>query len=200
MSSSTSETPGAPSPSGPSEIQLVAVQLANEIYGIDIAHIHTVIMPQAITAVPRAPAFVNGVINLRGRVVPAVDMRTRFGLPPLAPELAQRSRIVIVEAAGQSTGIIVDAVLEVLTVPLSCIDPPAQLVVAPGMAECIVGIGRIPIGRRSGEIKRGADETKLNVSAKSDSEAGGERLIILLDVLKTLTLSTDETPALKLAA
>jgi purine-binding chemotaxis protein CheW len=157
------------------EHQVVALHLGDEIYGIDIAAIHTVITPQAITAVPRTPPFVVGVINLRGRIVPVVDLRKRFALPPAVGEQKGR-RIVIVETEGLTAGLIVDAVSEVLRLPESAIDPPSSLVVSADIA-CILGIGRIPSGRR-------ADDT--------DSE----RLILLLDVYQTLVTSSEEADAL----
>ena len=177
--SSSSDTPAQ------QDLQIVAVQLAGEIYGIDITKIHTVIMPQAITPVPRAPEFVLGVINLRGRVAPVIDLRTRFGLPPLGDEHSRQSRLVIVEANGETTGMIVDAVLEVLTLPAGCIEPPARLVIAPEMAECITGIGRIPAGPDGAKAKR--------ESGGASSKASGERLIVLLDIVKMLAATPDES-------
>jgi purine-binding chemotaxis protein CheW len=144
------------------ERQIVVLHLADEMYGVDIDAIHTVITPQAITAVPKSPDFVKGVINLRGRVLPVIDLRTRFGLPPLSEERSRNVRIVIVQTAGLHAGLIVDGVSEVLRLPLASIDPPSQLI-ASAESDCITGIGRI-----AGD---GADE----------------RLIILLDVAKTLT-------------
>ena len=159
------------------ERQVVALHLAEEVYGLDIAAIHTVITPQTITTVPKAPAFVKGVINLRGRILPVIDLRTRFGLPPQSEAQARRARIVIVEADGVSAGLIVDAVSEVLRLPESAIDAPSQLI-ASAEAECITGIGRIPVGRRSGEVK----DTKAN----GETLGPEERLIILLDVTTIL--------------
>ena len=133
-----------PSTAG-AERQVVALQLADEVYGLDIDVIHTVITPQAVTAVPKAPPFVRGVINLRGRVLPVIDLRARFGLPPQPEEKARHARIVIVEADGVSAGLIVDGVSEVLRLPESAIDAPPQLV-ASAESECITGIGRIGAG------------------------------------------------------
>lgn len=159
------------------ELQLVALHLGGETYGVDIAHIHTVIMPQTITPVPKAPSFVQGVMNLRGRIVPVVDLRKRFGLAPLGEDPASQKgvRIVIVDGGkdGLSAGLIVDAVSEVLRVPLSAIDPPSALVSTANGADCVSGIGRIP----SGEGRRVGDP----------SGVATERLILLLDVFKTLT-------------
>ena len=149
------------------ERQIVALHLGEELYGVDIAAIHTVITPQAITHVPRTPDFVAGVMNLRGRIVPVIDLRRRFGLPETT---GKGQRIVIVDVDGLTAGLIVDAVSEVLRLPTSAIDPPSRLV-ASAEADCILGIGRIP------------------------TEEGEERLIILLDVYRTLvaTPADDET-------
>lgn len=160
---------------GGAERQIVALHLGDEVYGVDIATIHTVITPQAITAVPRTPAFVAGVMNLRGRIVPVVDLRKRFGLPDASGDQKGR-RIVIVETEGLTAGLIVDAVSEVLRLPESAIDPPSSLVASADMA-CILGIGRIPGGRR-------ADDTR------------SERLILLLDVYQTLVTTPEEADAL----
>lgn len=166
-----------PQTAATAERQIVALQLADEVYGLDIDAIHTVITPQAITAVPKSPDFVKGVINLRGRVLPVIDLRTRFGLPPQSEEKARHARIVIIESEGVSAGLIVDGVSEVLRLPESAIDAPSQLI-ASAESECITGIGRIGVGRRSGELK----------DPKATGEPSGteERLIILLDVTKIL--------------
>ena len=163
MPAAVLERPEAPSAAA--ERLFIAMTVAGEVYGLDIAVVHTVITPQAITHVPKAPPFVKGVINLRGRILPVIDLRARFNLPPLAPEGERHARIVVVEADGLSAGIIVDSVSEVLRLTPDAIDPPSHLVSAAG-TECIVGIGRVP-------------------SVPSTPEAG-ERLIILLDVFKTV--------------
>jgi purine-binding chemotaxis protein CheW len=154
------------------ERHIVALQLADEVYGLEIDVIHTVITPQRITPVPKTAAFIQGVINLRGRVVPVIDLRARFGLPPLAEEQARQSRIVIVESDGVSAGLIVDSVSEVLRIPEAAIDPPSQLI-ASAETECITGIGRLP-------VKEGAGDE--------------ERLIILLDVMRTLLKDLESLP------
>lgn len=157
----------------PADRQYIAMRVTDEVYGLDIAVVHTVITPQAITHVPKAPPFIKGVINLRGRILPVVDLRARFGLPPLAPEQERHSRIVVIETDGLSAGLIVDGVSEVLRLSSSAIDPPSHLVSAAG-TECIVGIGRIPAG--------------------SSAPDGEERLMILLDVFKTVAPARQEAP------
>lgn len=160
-----------------SDIQVVALQLGNEVYCVDIAHIYTIIQPMEIIRVPKAPPYVNGVINLRGRVIPVVDMRKRFGLDPLPEEKMKAQRIVIVEVEGLIAGMMVDAVTEVLTIPGDAIEPPSLLVTTCD-TDCIIGIGRIE--------SKGDDQKKATT-----------RLVILLDVLKTLSTSRDEATALR---
>jgi purine-binding chemotaxis protein CheW len=108
------------------ENQLVVFSLANEHYGVGIAAVDSIIKLQPITHVPRAPAFVEGVTNLRGKVLPVVDLRKRFDLP-VAPE-TKETRIVVSELNGSAVGMIVDSVSEVLRVPEEAIEPPSPLV------------------------------------------------------------------------
>jgi len=156
------------------ERQLVAFKVGNEVSGVDIAHIHTIITPQPITFVPRAPRFVKGVMNLRGRVLPVIDLRTRFGLEPLTEAQSKNSRIVIVDVDGLSAGLIVDAVSEVLRLPADAIDRPSQLV-ASIETECITGIGKVG----------------------GDRNSGIDHLIILLDVYKTLITCSYDVDAME---
>jgi purine-binding chemotaxis protein CheW len=103
------------------EEQLVVFTLANETYGIAISTVNEIIRMQDITEVPRTPDFVEGVINLRGRIVPVIDLRKRFGLE--AAEATQASRIMVVELQGLTVGMIVDSVSEVLRLPTDSIEP-----------------------------------------------------------------------------
>jgi purine-binding chemotaxis protein CheW len=107
------------------EEQLVVFELNREAYGIDVVRVQSIIPSQAISVVPGAPAFIEGVINLRGAVVPVVDLRTRFGLA--LPENGRKSVIVIVELTDLHLGLIVDKVTEVTKIPVSAIEPPSPL-------------------------------------------------------------------------
>jgi purine-binding chemotaxis protein CheW len=127
--------------SGGEERQLVVFQLGAELYGVEIARVHEIIRLQAVTRVPRAPAFVEGVINLRGKVIPVVDLRRRFGLP--SAEHTRASRIVVVEIGDQVVGTIVDGVSEVLRVNTAIVEPPSP-VVAGVDSEYLHGIARLP--------------------------------------------------------
>ncbi len=126
---------------GGDERQLVVFQLSAELYGVEISRVHEIIRLQSVTRVPRAPAFVEGVINLRGKVIPVVDLRRRFSLP--MSEHTRASRIVVVEIGDQVVGIIVDAVSEVLRVNTGVIEPPSP-VVAGIDSEYLEGIAKLP--------------------------------------------------------
>ena len=106
--------------------QIVGLELAGESYGVEIGRIQEIIRMQPITAVPNGPAFIEGLTNLRGRVIPVMDLRQRFGLA--APEPDRRSRIVVAELGAHTVGLIVDGVSEVLRVAGEQIEPPSSLV------------------------------------------------------------------------
>jgi purine-binding chemotaxis protein CheW len=122
------------------EKQLVILDLANEYYGVDISAVDSIIEMQPITVVPRAPAFVEGVTNLRGVVLPVLDLRKRFGLP--AAEQTKKTRIVVVEIEISTVGMIVDAVTEVLRVPEEAIEPLSPIVTTVDSA-FITGIAKV---------------------------------------------------------
>ena len=122
------------------ERQLVVFQLGAELYGVEISRVHEIIRLMAITRVPRAPSFVEGVINLRGKVIPVVDLRRRFGLP--TAEHTRSSRIVVLEIGDQVVGIIVDGVSEVLRVNTATVEPPSP-VVAGIDSEYLHGIAKL---------------------------------------------------------
>lgn len=108
------------------EIQLVVFALGSEYYGVDSADVREILRMQSITLVPGAPHFVEGVINLRGRVVPVVDLRKKLHLP--VSEQTRENRIVVVDVAGQDVGVIVDAVTEVLRILLSTVESPSAMI------------------------------------------------------------------------
>jgi purine-binding chemotaxis protein CheW len=122
------------------EQQMVVFELADEFYGVDISGVESIIRLQGITAVPQAPDFVEGVTNLRGTVLPVIDLRRRFSLP--ANDRNGDTRIVVVDVEGSKVGMIVDAVTEVLRVPAEAIEPPSPLVVTASSA-FITGIARL---------------------------------------------------------
>jgi purine-binding chemotaxis protein CheW len=107
------------------EFQLVVFELGEERYGLDIATVYEIIRHQPVTAVPQAPSFVEGVINLRGRIIPVVDLRRRFGM--MTGQLTKASRIVVCEAAGTRVGLVVDGVSEVLMVPNDAVEQTPEV-------------------------------------------------------------------------
>ena len=108
------------------ERQLVIFDLADEAYGIDINAVREIIRMQEITNVPKTPEFIEGVINLRGKVIPVVDLRSRFGLS--SAEQTKDSRVVVVDISGQDIGMVVDAVTEVMRIPVDSVEPPSTII------------------------------------------------------------------------
>jgi purine-binding chemotaxis protein CheW len=108
------------------ERQLVIFELANEFYGVDISAVEGIIKMQSITVMPHAPSFVEGVTNLRGSVLPVIDLRKRFNLPDVGNP--KESRIVVADMRGTKVGMIVDSVSEVLRIPEEAIEPPPPMV------------------------------------------------------------------------
>ena len=104
---------------------LVLCHLAGEDYGLDVGWVREIIPWQQITRVPRTPPFVEGIINLRGHIIPVLDLRRRLGLPE--GERDRRTRIVVVEREETVVGLVVDAVSEVIRLPAAAIEPPAQV-------------------------------------------------------------------------
>lgn len=104
------------------DIQVACFRLKDDLYAVDIMRIKEIIRPQKLTPLPQAPAFIEGIINLRGAVIPVVDLRKRFGMPPR--EITGATRLLIVRMAAQSLGLVVDDVTEVITVPVKDIKPP----------------------------------------------------------------------------
>ncbi len=122
-----------------SEKHLVLFVIAGEKYAVDINSVYEIIRPQPVTRVPKAPFFVEGIINLRGKVVPVVDMRKRLGLANAGQ--TKDSRIMVVDSNGESVGIIVDAVTEVLRIPADSIEPPSNIIVSTA-SDYMLGIAK----------------------------------------------------------
>lgn len=122
------------------EEQLVVFNLGDEQFGIDIARVQEIIRWQRVTKVPNAPSFVEGVINLRGRVIPVIDLRHRLAMK--AKVQGSDTRIVVVEMQGQIVGMIVDGVSEVLHIQNTMIEPPSPVITSSG-ATHLRGIARL---------------------------------------------------------
>ncbi|HEU0265454.1 MAG TPA: chemotaxis protein CheW [Geobacterales bacterium] len=117
------------------ELQLTCFRIGDDLFAVDIMRIKEIIRPQKLTNIPKAPPFVEGVINLRGMVIPVIDLRRRFDLP-VQGEL-QMSRLLIVSVARHVIGLVVDEVTEVITVAVGDIKPPPDVMVGVGSKHLI---------------------------------------------------------------
>lgn len=107
-------------------LQLVSFNIGTEEFGVDILKVQEINRMVEITRVPRSPDFVEGIINLRGKVIPIIDLRKRFNLQ--ITDHDKNTRIVVVDIEGQTMGMIVDSVSEVLRIPASTIEPTPEVV------------------------------------------------------------------------
>jgi len=110
---------------GAGRVQLCTFRIGGEDYAVDIMRVREIIQPLPITPVPRAPAFVEGVVRLRSEVVPVVDVRKRFGLPATPP--GRKTKFMVVHVAGRRIGLVVDEVCEVVRLHRSEIRPAPAL-------------------------------------------------------------------------
>lgn len=116
-------------------------QIGNESYGISIRHVREIIELQKISEVPDMPAYVKGVINLRGKVIPIVDIRLRFGFE--ARPYDDRTCIIVVEIRNSAIGFIVDTVEDVVEIPEKEVEPAPQFKTASGKDRYISGMGKV---------------------------------------------------------
>jgi len=122
------------------ENQVVVFELGSELFGVNISVVESIIKMQAITKIPHSPEFVEGVTNLRGKVLPVLDLRKRFGLEPRMAD--KNSRIIVINVYETEVGMIVDGVSEVLTVPDQSVEP-APPITASMDSSFITGIAKI---------------------------------------------------------
>jgi len=127
------------------ELQLVGFKLSDEQFGVEILCVREIIRVVSITRVPRAPGFVEGIINLRGEVIPVIDLRKRLNLE--GREFDNSTRLIVVELNDQQIGFIVDSVSQVLRVPADAIEEPPEMVTGID-SEFILGVTRIDDGER----------------------------------------------------
>lgn len=125
------------------ERQLVVFALGKEEFGIDISRVREIVRPQNITAIPQALEYVMGVVNLRGQIVPIVDLNTRFSIAGGAESEESRKRIIVVNMDGQDTGILVDGVSEILRVPEESIEPTPTIRSGGISSDFIQGIAKV---------------------------------------------------------
>jgi purine-binding chemotaxis protein CheW len=149
------------------DLQIVGLRIGRETFGLPISMVREVVRVPEITAVPNAPDHIEGVINLRGRIIPILDLRKRFGEKDLEPN--KKNRVVVVELEARAIGLIVNSASEVLRIPPSDIEPPHNIF-QEGELNFITGVGKLK-GRlimmldlnrilQSGELRRIEEVTK----------------------------------------
>jgi purine-binding chemotaxis protein CheW len=122
------------------DCQLVGFRIGEETYGVQIGSVREIVRVPEITAVPNAPELIEGVINLRGKIIPVMDLRKRFGNAAIQPD--KKNRILVVELENRLLGLIVSSASEVLKIPPSEIEPPGA-VFAEGESSYVTGVGKL---------------------------------------------------------
>ena len=122
------------------ELQVVGFRIGRETFGLPISIVREIVRVPEITSVPNAPDYIEGVINLRGRIIPIVDLRKRFGEKSFEP--SKKNRIVVVELETRAIGLIVNSASEVLRIPPSDIEQPHN-VFKEGELNYITGVGKL---------------------------------------------------------
>jgi purine-binding chemotaxis protein CheW len=126
------------------EFKAIVFKLADESYGIEVDKVRTIERMSPVTRVPKTPPFVKGVINLRGNVVPVIDLRGRFGLPEVEPD--DNTRIVIVHVADMEVGFIVDSANDVIDLTEDMVEDPPEIV-GGVKAKYLRGVAKLEDGR-----------------------------------------------------
>jgi purine-binding chemotaxis protein CheW len=120
------------------ELHVVGFQVGRETYGVPIQSLHEIVRVPEITVVPDAPEYLEGVINLRGKIVSVMDLRKRFGAKHA---VKKANRILVVEHSGKLAGLIVDSASEVVKIPVADVEPPPA-VFSEGGLNCVTGLGK----------------------------------------------------------
>jgi purine-binding chemotaxis protein CheW len=160
------------------DLQIVGFRVGRETFGVPIGLVHEILRVPEITSVPDSPACVEGVINLRGKIVPVVDLRKRFGQQPQSN--GKKNRVLVAEVEGKLVGLMVDAASEVLKLPLSEIEqPPSAL---SGDQNYVSGVGKMN-GRliilldlkkilRAGELRQLGEVSGTNAASGMAAHGG----------------------------
>jgi purine-binding chemotaxis protein CheW len=149
------------------ELHIVGFKVGRETYGVPITSLHEIVRVPEITAVPDAPDYMEGVINLRGKIVSVIDLRKRFGEAETA--LNRRNRILVLEHGGRLSGLIVDSASEVIKIPVADVEPPPAALQDGGL-KCVTGLGKY-----RGRLIVLLDMAKLlesSAARKDESETG----------------------------
>ncbi len=121
------------------ELHIVGFKVGRETYGVPITSLHEIVRVPEVTAVPDAPEYMEGVINLRGKIVSVLDLRKRLG--EVAVEPNRRNRILVVEHRGKLSGLIVDSASEVIKIPAADVEPSPTESLDGGL-NCVTGLGK----------------------------------------------------------
>jgi purine-binding chemotaxis protein CheW len=159
------------------ELHIVGFKVGRETYGVPIKSLHEIVRVPEITAVPDAPDYLEGVINLRGKIVSVMDLRKRFGEKQTT--LRRQNRILVVEHAGRLAGLIVDSASEVLKIPVDAVEAPPA-VFQDGGLNCVSGLAKV-----GGRLVVLLDMSKLLAagSLQSKSETGEKKTAAKADAL-----------------
>ena len=122
------------------ELHIVGFRVGRETFSVPIALVHEIVRVPEITAVPDAPEYIEGVINLRGKIISIVDLRKRFGEKEIKP--SRKNRILVAEVGSRLVGLIVDAASEVLKIPPADVEPPPN-VFGQGELNYVTGVGKL---------------------------------------------------------
>jgi purine-binding chemotaxis protein CheW len=122
------------------ELHIVGFKVGRETYGVPIKSLHEIVRVPEITAVPDAPDYLEGVINLRGKIVSVMDLRKRFG--EKQSSLKRQNRILVVEHSGRLAGLIVDSASEVLKIPADAVEAPPAVFQEGGL-NCVTGLAKV---------------------------------------------------------
>ncbi len=121
-------------------LQMVGFMVAEELFGVDILMVQEIIKNASITAIPDSPDFIEGVINLRGNIIPIISLRKRLKLPNAVEPASDETWIIILDIGGRVTGFIVDRVTQVIKVQANMIKPPPDLVISGLKSDYIRGV------------------------------------------------------------
>ena len=149
------------------ELHIVGFEVGRETYGVPITSLHEIVRVPEITAVPDAPDYMEGVINLRGKIVSVIDLRKRLGEKKVTA--TRRNRILVVEHKGKLAGLIVDSASEVLKIPAADVES-SPTTLQEGRSNCVTGLGKY-----KGRLIVLLDMTRLlDMGAMQKSSAGSD--------------------------
>ncbi len=164
------------------DLHIVGFRIGSETFGVPISLVHEIVRVPQITAVPDAPPYIEGVINLRGKIISILDLRKRFAEKEIKPH--KKNRILVAEVGGRMFGLIVDAASEVIKIPPQQVDPPPN-VFQEGELNYVTGVGKlngrliilIDLGKilQGGELRRLQDfagAQSASVASQATAAAG----------------------------